>query len=74
MVTLKFTNNLKGPNGAESAAWAAAAGMINFETFYGRCRNVLLDVTQGKPVHYEWPPDVLEVNYGFADPIKRPGT
>lgn len=57
-----------GPAGNETAAWAKAAGMENFETLYQTCKLELLDDS------FKWPDGVDEVDFGWRKPIKRPGT
>ena len=57
-----------GPNGSETLGWARAAGMTNFDTFYDRCKHALL--REG----FVWPEGVTGVDYGFREPIRRPGT
>ena len=56
-----------GPNGTESAAWARAAGMQNFDTFRGRCATAL--TSPG----FSWPEGVVSVDYGFGGPVQKPG-
>ena len=53
-------------DGKDTAAWAIAAGMKDFDTFRSRCED---DIGGSS---FEWPDGIAEVSYGFGDPIKRP--
>ena len=61
--------NALGQGGAETAAWANAAGMHNFKTYYNWCSNQL------KSEYFtQWPEGVTQVDLGFGDPLKKHGT
>ena len=53
-----------GEGGLDTAAWANAAGMYNFETYYNKCKLHLR-------TDFDWPPGIEEVRYGWEDPIKK---
>ena len=59
-----------GAGGTETVAWAHAAGLWYFKTFYARCQKQLID----PQYNVQWPLGVDVVDLGFGDPIKRPGT
>ena len=52
---------LAGPQGSETNAWAAAAGMTGFETFWYLCTDALEDK------NFQWPEGVTEVKYPTND-------
>lgn len=57
-----------GEGGKETAAWAHAAGMDNFDTFRMRCWS---ELTQHHD--FQWPDGVDEVDLGFGGAkFKRP--
>ena len=55
-----------GADGKDTAPWAIAAGMENFETFYATCWHSL------REGDFKWPAGVTEVSYGFGQPIQQP--
>ena len=57
-----------GPGGSETGKWSIAAGMENFQTLYQTCKLELLEE------RFEWPVGVDQVEFGWREPIKRPGT
>lgn len=63
---------MAGLNGQETLNWVKAAGMLDFDTFYSRCKYAL---TQEK--EFIWPGDLPSIDYGFTDrdrhgPIMKP--
>ena len=63
-----FPPCLCGQGGLESKAWASAAGMKDFDTFYRYCHNQL------ESEYFTWPEGVTSVDYGFNKPLKKLGT
>ncbi|KAL8787516.1 MAG: hypothetical protein Q9213_002174 [Squamulea squamosa] len=61
---------LYGENGSETAAWAIAAGLQDFDTFHERCKNAL------RRKSFQWPAGVNEVIYTGSSnyTVKKPGT
>ena len=62
-----------GPGGSETFAWANAAGMTGFETFWHRCTQALESKV------FVWPDGVTEVKYpanGGGEPytVRKPKT
>ena len=47
----------------ETAAWAHAAGMDNFQTYYSYCRYYLR-------TNFTWPPDIKEVDLGLNHKVQ----
>ncbi|KAL9614297.1 MAG: hypothetical protein Q9167_001180 [Letrouitia subvulpina] len=56
------------PAGRETKDWVRAAGMLNFDTYYERCKRALLDSS------FVWPENAIEVDFGFGETIKRPAS
>ena len=65
MTVSNCLHDTAGEGGTETAAWAKAAGMENFTTFYDRCLHALR-------CDFDWPPEVMNVSLGFGEVIKRP--
>ena len=62
-----------GPQGSETNAWAKAAGMSSFKTFWHRCTKALEDKS------FQWPDGVTSVSYPVSDggkeyQVKKPGS
>ncbi|KAL8870483.1 MAG: hypothetical protein Q9174_003485 [Haloplaca sp. 1 TL-2023] len=60
-----------GEGGTETAHWAIAAGLSNFDTFYERCKRVLKG-TGGPADSFSWPVGVASVDLGFREPVTKP--
>lgn len=58
---------LEGPGGVETAAWARAAGLEGFQTYYQACKYQLEDD------NFEWPDGVRCVELGDGNVYKAPG-
>lgn len=56
-----------GSRGEDTASWVEAAGMRNYETLYQTCKLQLLDE------NFQWLDDVEEVDFGWREPVRRPG-
>ena len=68
----EYANETTGPNDTETTAWVKAAGMVDFNTFYSRCKYALTE-EEG----FKWPEGVASIDYGFSGrerhgPIMRP--
>ena len=55
-----------GVGGKETARWAVAARLKDFETYYHFCKKQLEDKD------FEWPEGIDCVNYGFRAPMEKP--
>lgn len=63
----RYADSVKGPGGSETAAWAKAAGMENFETFYMACEKALTSDD------FQWPDRVTQVDLGGGHIVTKPG-
>ena len=59
-----------GAGGTETAAWGQAAGLRGFDTWHSRC---VFQLTSNR-IKFQWPEGVTEVDLGFREKIKKPGT